>query len=133
MEYKSVIIIGNGFDLNLGLKTGYGDFIKSSLFNDLLESGNALCKYLKDKQTLCNWIDIENELKAYSKNIYEGNDRKPFRLEYQELCRVLCEYLNKLDLSEIDKTSKVYSLFPTNFDNTLIINFNYTDSVEYIS
>ncbi|MFR8357316.1 MAG: AbiH family protein [Parabacteroides sp.] len=29
---KTLLIIGNGFDLNLGLKTGYCDFIKSDYF-----------------------------------------------------------------------------------------------------
>ncbi|WP_420187429.1 AbiH family protein [Bacteroides pyogenes] len=34
--YKSVLIIGNGFDLSLGLPTGYMNFINSSEFQVLL-------------------------------------------------------------------------------------------------
>ena len=35
-EYDAVLITGNGFDLNLGLKTGYCDFISSDFFCKLL-------------------------------------------------------------------------------------------------
>ena len=31
-QFKELIIIGNGLDLNLGLKTSYGDFIQSETF-----------------------------------------------------------------------------------------------------
>lgn len=33
----TLLILGNGFDLSLGLKTSYGDFMKSSYFEDFAE------------------------------------------------------------------------------------------------
>lgn len=33
----NTIILGNGFDLDLGLKTSYRDFLKSNQFRTLLE------------------------------------------------------------------------------------------------
>lgn len=60
------IVIGNGFDINLGLPTSYADFVKSTHFDDMVKRGNELAKHLKSKFELQNWIDIENELKSYS-------------------------------------------------------------------
>ena len=34
-NYKTVFVVGNGFDLNLGLKTSYKDFMKSHWFSDI--------------------------------------------------------------------------------------------------
>ena len=31
-DYKFLLILGNGFDLDLGLKTKYTDFMKSAYF-----------------------------------------------------------------------------------------------------
>lgn len=134
MEHDIIVIIGNGFDLNLGLKTGYRDFIASDIFNSLVLSGNHLCDYLKSRLELQHWIDIENELKIYSYDVCKSDDRKPFKKEYQELCKSLCDYLKSLDLSQIDKTSKAYKFirFLSNRSDVLILNFNYTDSADYI-
>ncbi|MDH6306418.1 hypothetical protein M2459_003142 [Parabacteroides sp. PF5-5] len=132
-EYGAVLITGNGFDLNLGLKTSYQDFITSNTFNNLLTTNNQLCSYLKNQHELNNWIDIENELKEYSNIIYKDSDRKVFRKEYQALCNSLCEYLNSLDMSEVDETSRVYEIITKKIKNLLIFNFNYTSSLDYIA
>ncbi len=131
-EYDAILITGNGFDLNLGLKTSYQDFITSDIFNNLLTANNQLCLYLKSQHELNNWIDIENELKEYSNIICKDSNRKVFRQEYQILCNTLCEYLNSLDMSGIDETSKAYEFIVEKFKNLLIFNFNYTLSIEYI-
>ena len=63
-SYKDTcLIIGNGFDLNLGLPTSYGNFVESEQFKDMVTRGNKLAIHLKSKYELQNWIDIENELK----------------------------------------------------------------------
>ena len=67
-KYQSALIIGNGFDLSLGLSTSYMDFVNSDEFQILLNMQNQLAIYLKVNAELQNWIDIENELKLYSKN-----------------------------------------------------------------
>ena len=36
-NYNIVIVLGNGFDLDLNLKTSYSDFIESNLFKDNLK------------------------------------------------------------------------------------------------
>ncbi len=41
-DFDVVIIIGNGFDLSLGLKTSYNDFVESNYFESLLKEDNHL-------------------------------------------------------------------------------------------
>ena len=75
--------LGNGFDLSLGLSTSYMDFVNSDEFQILLNMQNQLAIYLKVNAELQNWIDIENELKLYSKN----EDNAKFKTEYEALCK----------------------------------------------
>lgn len=129
---ETVFILGNGFDLNLNLKTGYGDFLNSDFFNQLLLDGSELCVYLKEHNDSNKWIDIENELKVYSREVCKDSDRRTFRREYQMLCNALCEYLKVLDMSSIDKTSKVYKIITSIQESVTICNFNYTPSIDHI-
>ena len=98
------IVIGNGFDINLGLPTSYKDFVKSSHFDDMIKRGNELAKYLKSKYELQNWIDIENELKTYS---LERSDAS-FKFNYQLLTFALINYLDNLDYSLMKRASAAY-------------------------
>ena len=128
-----VIILGNGFDLNLGLETGYADFIKSEQFEYLIKNDSSLAIYLKEKHYLQNWIDIENELKTYSREIYKEENRSVFKNEYKLLCTALCNYIDKLDYNKIDQESYAYNhinnMLNIADNNISILNFNYTNSV----
>lgn len=71
---KGIIILGNGFDLDLGLKTRYSDFVKSPQWKQLMDEnphskGNDfLLGYLDNKYELERWIDIERSLLEYATN-----------------------------------------------------------------
>lgn len=124
-----VLMIGNGFDLNIGLKTGYSDFINSNNFNKLINK-NPLFWHLYQSHDLQKWIDIENELKAYSSS---PNVPENFQSLFEELCNCLTDYLNDIDYNLINKSSTAHRLldYIKNF-NFLIINFNYTNTIENI-
>ncbi len=62
---NKILIIGNGFDLNLGLKTSYKEFVESNEFKNLIRN-NDLARYLQSVQNNQNWVDIEHELKKYA-------------------------------------------------------------------
>ncbi len=132
-KYDVVVIIGNGFDLNLNLKTSYTDFIKSSEFKKLIDNQNRLSNYLKSKHELQNWIDIENELKIYSKN-FAYND-KNFKKEFKDLSQALYKYLSKIEINNIDEKSEAFRMIRTAIDKgeVLIIDFNYTNTISKIS
>lgn len=125
------IVIGNGFDINLGLPTSYKDFVQSTHFDDMVKRGNELAKHLKSKFDLQNWIDIENELKSYS---LEKSDAS-FKFNYQLLTFALINYLEKLDYSLMKRTSAAYRLIESiseSCDSFNILDFNYTKSTEIL-
>ena len=49
-NYEVIVVIGNGFDVNLGLKTKYSDFIQSDIFQEEMIS-NSLFQYLFTRYT----------------------------------------------------------------------------------
>jgi hypothetical protein len=61
-------IIGNGFDLNLGLKTSYYDFYQ---FYKKMKSNNVAVQKLKDNisKTYESWSDLELELGSYTQHL----------------------------------------------------------------
>lgn len=128
---KTCVVIGNGFDINLGLPTSYNSFVDSEQFNDLLQRGNKLAIHLKSKYDLQNWIDIENELKAYS----ETDDDPDFKINFETLRFQLINYLNNLDYSKLKTHGSAYNLLSEiakNCHKYIILDFNYTKSIEYI-
>jgi len=125
------IVVGNGFDINLGLPTSYTDFVKSAHFDDMVKRGNKLAKHLKNKFELQNWIDIENELKIYS---LEKSDAS-FKFNYELLTFALINYIEQLDYSLMKRASAAYRLIESiseSCDSFNILDYNYTKSIEII-
>lgn len=92
--YGLVMVIGNGFDRNLGLPTSYQDYIKSKYWpfqNSKNEKKDdcdyGLGAYLNDIQYVDRWIDVEEQLHKYC------SAKDP----------ALQKYLNKDILSEEEK------------------------------
>ena len=123
-----IMIIGNGFDLNLGLKTSYGDFIASKNFCKLTNEGNLLAQYLSLKSNLNNWVDIEKEITNFSK---VNNDEFIIVKKYFiELKSALVDYLREAQNDAINEKSKAFEMIKNEIETTdFIFNFNYTDSV----
>lgn len=125
----TVFIIGNGFDLSLGLKTSYRDFMSSIFYNEQLNFGNELFEHLKNQTSIENWIDIEKELAKFSQ---KKNGSYCLLQDYHLLCETLKKYLSSLNIESINQGSQAYKVLTNSFDeNTIILNFNYTDSVIY--
>ncbi len=123
-----VIIIGNGFDLNLGLKTSYKDFIESENFDLLVEKENTLALYLDEKREINNWVDIERELTNYS--ILIQDDKKTVKDDFKELKNSLIDYLKAAQEKDINQNSKAFEMIKSEISDTdIIFNFNYTNSV----
>lgn len=141
MGEETLLIVGNGFDLSMGFKTSYGDFMKSSYFPH--EETSSLCSYLHNQyEENMGWIDIENELSEYSRilttkklNAKKFNtilDIDSLREEYDELKSSLKCYLQ-------EETKRAFGPSPDNpakrFIDQLpaeskIISFNYTSIIE---
>ena len=61
-KYNKAFIIGNGFDKANGFPTGYGDFVESPNFKNLLSHDNQLAKFIKNTYDDAKWVDIEIEI-----------------------------------------------------------------------
>ena len=105
-KYNTAIIIGNGFDINLGLPTGYEDFIVSPQFERLINNDNQLAIHLNNSYALKNWIDIEKELALYSLDGATDNYKK----EYEDLSSSLTDYINDIDYSKMKSRGAAYDL-----------------------
>lgn len=129
-KFDIVLIVGNGFDLNLELSTSYSDFIQSAQFGSLIANENHLAKHLAEQNNLNNWIDIEKELKKYSEEYPENEN---FLIEFKNLSMALLEYLRTIDYSDLDKNNEAYKLIEKiSSYKVLIIDFNYTSTIEQI-
>lgn len=146
-----LFLIGNGFDLNLGMKTKYSDFYKHY---KLIQSKSPAIKQLKEyiSNNIENWSDLELALGQYTKNI--GTEKK-FEEVYEDIGDRLAEYLEKeekeFNLKNFDgKKLHDYFSFPENSllpadrnklstfrkkigksqCNVFAITFNYTKTLE---
>ena len=148
-----LFLIGNGFDINLGLKTKYSDFYKyyqtTESINETIEN---LKKNISEKHE--NWSDLELAIGNYCKNLKDIND---LDIVIEDLGEKLSIYLQQQETNfsfdKIDKDKLVRSLaFPeksllpvdrneifefknkwhTSPWNVNIISFNYTNSIEKI-
>jgi hypothetical protein len=139
----SVLIIGNGFDLNLGFPTSYKQFLNSTYFKKLLEEQNSIAEHLNSVQELNNWIDIENEFQKYSDKynprrgrlIPSPPEKIDVKNEYLGIVNALISYLNSIDYSKYKKDSEAFKLLKRINGlkgGSIIYDFNYTPSVSLI-
>lgn len=143
MGEETLLIVGNGFDLSMGFKTSYGDFLRSSVFP---KYDSTLCSYLRKQfQENMGWIDIENELSEFSNVISSmKQDAKKkhtkweydnFREEYDELKSSLKFYLKEetkraFGPSPDNPAKRVIDQLPA---GSKIISFNYTSIIERLT
>lgn len=150
---NTLYFIGNGFDINLGMKTRYTDFYK---YYKTIESKSDVINKLKESIStdIENWSDLELALGKYTKNIESTSE---FDEIYEDLEDNLADYIQKqednYDFDKIDNKDFFVDLMnPENqlprvskiaisnnknrkFGNANEINlitFNYTMSVERI-
>jgi Bacteriophage abortive infection AbiH len=132
-RYTHILIIGNGFDLNQGLKTSYLDFLESPEFISLLNQGNQFVEYLNQKNVnskndIKRWIDVENELKIYCTG---KPDQEKYKSEKKILTKSLQNYLERITHNvEINSSKDSFKLIEEILkQDYLIFNFNYTDTI----
>lgn len=158
-EYKTVLIVGNGFDLNINFPTSYSDFMGSRYFKELLLANNCLAQYLNYKKGHDgNWIDMEKELGVYAnilrsepsiqdtlpREVLKGKKiayiSNSFRKEFLQLCNALKEYLIEIENNATNNNTDIrksiaYTLIrDIRLDRIpyYVVNFNYTRFVEVL-
>ena len=148
-----VYLFGNGFDINLGMKTRYTDFYKNYTEKS---SESSLVKNLKSNifHNIENWSDLELALGKYTSEFQSVSE---FDEVYEDILNNLCDYLDdesaKYDFSKFKKDVFLSDLctpekflteadihefsaykrqWSSNDKLINIINFNYTDSISKI-
>lgn len=146
-------IIGNGFDLNLGLRTSYTNFYD---YYNSLKSSEKEIKFLKDSinRDYQSWSDLELGLGEYTKElktiedfegiyediteqlaIYLENEEKLFdftRVDIEKFMSDLCFPENYLPFEDMNLLKGFKSNWKKEHWNTNIITLNYTHSIEKI-
>lgn len=150
---KILHIIGNGFDLNLGLKTSYKDFY--DFYKSIKSSKNSINKLKTNiSNNYKNWSDLELALGQYTEEFGTVDE---FDEVFEDIGEQLAEYLKKeeakFDFAEVNKakffenlvkpevylpiaeTNKI-TTFKNNYASSAwivdIFTFNYTTIIEKI-
>lgn len=141
---KKLLILGNGFDLDLGLKSRYRDFMLSDIWNKTKIGANMqtcnLLIYLENKNQIETWFDAETELLNYALEITEGKhhiQQTADRVGYKLFQTKLKEYLIKEQENfQLNSCSYAIPLMKAITDNGFfdeIYTFNYTDVYKILS
>lgn len=145
-------LIGNGFDMNLGLKTGYKDFLSFYLSE---KPSNKLSKAIDKNIEL--WSNLEIQLGEYAGSIAE-EERDSFFEEKEALensleryLRKICDIKMRIDVNGAEEFRKSVVEFANtlpakeqeHYKNVMVgiretvnyyfITFNYTDFLERIT
>jgi len=139
---KVAIVLGNGFDLNLLLRTSYTDFAKSKEFEDLskkclfsnyIDISNprkSLFAHLQSGFNTNNWFDIEEEI--YSFAINYNNPIPLLSEEFDSIRCALQQYLIRVINNTIPCQESLAYHFMKDIVNDSscgirIYSFNYTN------
>lgn len=95
-------LIGNGFDINLGLKTQYISFYP--YFIKQASENNMIKNWINENERL--WSDLEEKLGQELKNVSEDNLEK-FYDDMEEMNRLLIQYLENEQKSYIIEDSEL--------------------------
>ena len=150
---KVVVVVGNGFDLDLGYPTSYNDFVESKWFDSLITGKpprelllegqyeknmkiypNGLACYIKGKKEHENWVDLEECIMEYALKSNAYMTSTEILSEVNALKYFLYQYIGRLngkfEKYAIDRQHKVaYRLITELIQHEVDIeiwNFNYT-------
>ena len=136
-EGGTLLIFGNGLDIDLGFPTNYKDFFQSDQFpfvhND--QSCHSLGHYVYDKGIQDKWYDLENILAEYGGMVRDTNenDVQGDKEDYQKLVQALADYLKSIEYKQPRNDSVAANILRAAKDTLLpptIYTFNYTDLEE---
>lgn len=108
MDAHSMVILGNGFDVALGIPTRYSQFYNSNELRVCAKKGNTLCQHILHNLNCDLWSDLESGLYQYSLDLTqrfgEGSREHAeiFKKEFEELRTALFDYLKKVSGKSVE-------------------------------
>lgn len=134
---QNLLILGNGFDLDLGLHTGYSEFWESDIWKSAKDScpEKYLVTFLDRYRISHNWFDLESGLlegaTRLKGRISDNYNNGGFRESFQILTEKLREYIKKEQESFIPNKDSAAVQLLHSFEKCgslpVIYSFNYTD------
>ena len=143
------LIIGNGFDIDMGLPSRYSDFIRSKEWHDAVSGFNiyiqqkdyqahSLIAQLQMASQNSQWFDIEKEIHQFIASHPDNTqkDVRDIRSEFKVIRKALANYLKRITENfTADKnrlsTCLMYKLRECPL-SIAELNFNYTNPLEYL-
>ncbi len=136
MNFDTLAIIGNGFDLAHDLKTTYRAFVENtnSPFLDLFR------KYCENEKNIETWYNFEENVNIITNMLFRKNLANV--TNYEEICQMIDQFTNAfieihglmidyLKNETGDQTiTKITNVEKVLTDRTFVINFNYTNTAE---
>lgn len=143
---KRTLIIGNGFDLDAGLKTSYRNFAISDYWPfknaKQIDNNNTLAYELEQATYLDTWFDVEETLYHYAKtqrgepNYVEkeivADDKRSFDKLHDSLIRYLKSEQETFEPNEDSVAAKLLMAYNIENEENKIYSFNYTN-LDYIA
>ena len=143
------LIIGNGFDLDMGLPSRYSDFIRSKEWNDAVSGFNiylqqkdyqahSLIGQLQMASQNSQWFDIEEEIHQFIVSHPDNTERdvRDIRSEFKVIKKALANYLKRIsDTFKADEDKVAFQLLLALQRSPLSnveIYFNYTTPHAYL-
>lgn len=134
---QNLLILGNGFDLDLGLHTGYSEFWESDTWKSVKDScpEKYLVTSLERYRISHNWFDMESGLlegaTRLKGRISDNYDISGYRESFKILTETLKEYIKNEQESFIQNKDSVAGQLLHSFEECgsapCIYSFNYTD------
>lgn len=133
IQGQDVFIIGNGFDLDLGLKTSYNNFYESD-FWPFKEPDTLMGVFLEQERNINNWMDLEEKIGEYAVRSYVDSITPKYyhqknKEDFDKIISNLGEFLSVSENGTINKNStasRVLSAQLNSYSIPEIITFNYT-------
>lgn len=149
-----VLVLGNGFDLSLGMRTKYSDFASNDKYWPFKEfmfahDENSLPHFLNEHKDIESWFDLEELIARYASDDTICNSLEDYQvkqnIEYFKFLETsLCKYLQHEEdeyvkrMSEIHharRATPIHVLLDTIMrrDNVSVYTFNYTNVRHIVS
>lgn len=137
-DQDTLLIIGNGFDLDLGLNTRFLDFAESDKWPFKNISANKQLGAYLNKCAKDSWFDLEHSMKSFCLERSTLNSLKLYKQDFVESVRKddallntgLVEYLEQAEKGKLDidsYASKILRECDQAINPPAIYSFNYTD------
>lgn len=135
-SYKTLAIVGNGFDLAHDYPTDYKAFVKNTNSHSL----DVFKSFCDQEESIVTWFMFEENIriltgKLFQQNFEDGCDFKDnkhqaqvLREAFQEIHNLLMEYLvEKISSKSFEPKDSIKRFVDS---NTIALNFNYTPTFE---